>query len=627
MSKFEKKPSIYYKDLNVSAKIKNTVVKKDKKTDEVIKESFDDSKIKAKDSQYKSNLNKELYMKVKSNNIKEEDYLKIEDFPEPDLEFVQLYSQITYDIKESLDIFNNEIKNININVNEYDNISKGRPIEEMVEETYSYRKGQKEEMLEEICCFKKLFKLWRPVLGDGNCFYRSVIFCWLEYIIFNRKIVILKMFMVNLYKKFDITYYRNNEFPEDLKEQYFTDEKYVALPFLQLIIEHIEKNNIKEAYLILLKAFNNTIFDRIMIFYLRYLIYEYIEKNQEKLLSKEFPVLLGNLLPNDYETEDGKFLYKKYFYEHLLKYKDYAEKLPIYLIPYILKVNLNLVYYNFSNESFIRNKIFPCNLPNKDQKKDTISVLYRLIHYDICYTKEYYNTFKEYLELYCNSIADLKNIDSNDIIQKEKIFSYNPQGSLIFSRKKVKKPSYNENNNKKIKELTSNIITYGITNKNRSLEKCFICDKYIENYEQNNEILPCKCFISFCTDECKENYYKCLVLLFNSMKIDINLKCGICGKDITRITILDNLDNFILKKDVKNALKNKMFEFFNNNCCNCLKTINSNIKYNKKKCKGDLTKLLDTKKFEHKMCEECCKEKNNVELCKICNIYHSTLVE
>ena len=29
MSKFEKKPSIYYKDLNVSAKIKNTVVKKD----------------------------------------------------------------------------------------------------------------------------------------------------------------------------------------------------------------------------------------------------------------------------------------------------------------------------------------------------------------------------------------------------------------------------------------------------------------------------------------------------------------------------------------------------------------------------------------------------------------------
>ena len=51
-----------------------------------------------------------------------------------------------------------------------------------------------------------------------------------------------------------------------------------------------------------------------MIFYLLYLIYEYIEKNKEKLYSKDFPVLLRNLLPSQYETENKKFLYKEYYF-------------------------------------------------------------------------------------------------------------------------------------------------------------------------------------------------------------------------------------------------------------------------------------------------------------------------
>lgn len=51
-----------------------------------------------------------------------------------------------------------------------------------------------------------------------------------------------------------------------------------------------------------------------MIFDLLYLIYEYIEKNKEKLYSKDFPALLRNLLPSQYETENKKFLYKEYYF-------------------------------------------------------------------------------------------------------------------------------------------------------------------------------------------------------------------------------------------------------------------------------------------------------------------------
>jgi hypothetical protein len=42
-----------------------------------------------------------------------------------------------------------------------------------------------------------------------------------------------------------------------------------------------------------------------MIFYFRYLLYEYIKLNGYKLYSKEFSVKIGNLLPSEYETESG----------------------------------------------------------------------------------------------------------------------------------------------------------------------------------------------------------------------------------------------------------------------------------------------------------------------------------
>ena len=53
----------------------------------------------------------------------------------------------------------------------------------------------------------------------------------LEYIIFNRKAEILEIFKVHLYEKFDKKYSNNNEFPEGLKEQYFTEEKLVSILF------------------------------------------------------------------------------------------------------------------------------------------------------------------------------------------------------------------------------------------------------------------------------------------------------------------------------------------------------------------------------------------------------------
>ena len=79
-------------------------------------------------------------------------------------------------------------------------------------------------------------------------------------------------------------------------------------------------------------------------------------------------------------------------------------------------------------------------------------------------------------------------------------------------------------------------------------------------------------------------------------------------------------------ENVKNALKNKMLEFYNNFCMNCLKQVNHDSTKSKiVKCKcPQLHKLLDTNKFDHRVCKDC--YKNYTGNCKICNIYHSRLV-
>ena len=641
-------------DLKEKNEFKSAYKNKEKISDQAIQESFNDNKIKPSDQQFQSNLNGEMYSKLKSNEIKEEDnlYLKIEDFPENSIMESFIYSEARDKINCLVPIYEKELNSIGINGFKRENIYKGKGVETMVEETYGYDKYLKNQMTEEICYLKRIMNSWRRVAGDGNCFYRSVIFSWLEYLIFNKKITILQIVMANIYTKFEPNYIKNKELPTYLKKQFITEERFVALTILEIIISQLTKNQIKEAYLTLIKAFNITrVFDRIMIFYLRYLLYEYISDNKDKLFKKDFPVLLGNLLPQEYEKEDGTFLYKEYFINDLLKFYTCAEKLAVYLVPFILKVNLNIVFYYFGNECDIENKFFSCELPNKDKKKDTLNVLYRKAHYDISYNKEFYNDFQPLLDIY----SDLKMayqidyyvVDLNTIRQKEKELNesepYNPQVSVIFNRKlfekkKKEKEQQKQNEAKKEEkkeiynsfdiidimenELNGDIIIDKIT-KSHSINKCFICEKDLKNNDIK-ENLPCKCNICFCSDKCKEKYYKSLALFFKNMEFGFNKKCGNCGNNISRTSFLENinLDN----ENVKNALKNKMLEFYKKYCMNCLVAITPEKQYKILKCKcPQLHKLLDTNKFEHRLCQECfnCNTGN----CKICNLYHSRLVK
>lgn len=631
------------KELKERNELKSAYKKQELMTNESIREGFDESKIKATDIQLQSNLNNENYEKLKSNEVKEEDlYLKIEDFPDNPISDIFFYEQAIDKIRPMISMIEEELKGINLKNLRWNNIAKGKRLEVMVENTYGFDKYLKDQMIEELCFLKRVINSWRGVAGDGNCFYRSVIFSWLEYLIFNKKVNILKIVISNLYVKFDVSYEKTKTIPIELKKYFTTEEKYIAITLLEIIIRFIEKDNIEEAYITLIKGFNVTrTFDRIMILYLRFLLYEYISDNKDRLFKKDFPVLLGNLLPQEYETPDGKFLYNDYFMKDLLKFYTCAEKLAVYLVPFILKVNLNIVFYYFGKDCDIENKFFSCELPNNEKKLDTINVLFRKAHYDVCYFTEYYNRYQKLLNIYFSLNTkfheDFYLLDPIDVMKKEKILNkeipYDENKSVLFNRllyEKQKNEKNQKKNEKKDKAEENKIDTNdvkkfskyiydGIMN-NKSSNFCFICNKDISK-EDIKEILPCNCTIKFCSNECKNNYYKYLSVFFKTMDLGINIKCGKCNNIINRTKFLENFN--IQDENVKKALKSKILEFFNMYCMNCLNQIGDNAKTIKCKC-PQLHKLLDSNKFEHKLCKQC-RDKSTGN-CKICNLYHSRLI-
>ena len=184
--------------------------------------------------------------------------------------------------------------------------------------------------------------------------------------------------MTKLYTKFDPSNPKIKNLPDKIKIQFLTQEKIIAITILEIIIRLLKINKVEQAYITLIKAYNATrVFDRVMIFYIRYLIYEYICDNQDKLFKKAFPILLGYLLPKVYQRPDGTFSYNDYFTNDLLIYFTCADRLAVYLIPYVLKINLNIIFYYPGIQCNIETKFIPCELLYKDKKADTITLLYR----------------------------------------------------------------------------------------------------------------------------------------------------------------------------------------------------------------------------------------------------------
>ena len=224
----------------------------------------------------------------------------------------------------------------------------------MVEQTYYHKSKPKEQLEEETCFLSKVINGWRRVAGDGNCFYRSTVYSWLEYLVFNSRTDILRYIVI------DLGMNMSKCIGPFLKPKYF--DPITAITILNCIIEQLSDQNgvdvhtkVKRAYTTLFHAFQlkDKSFDLTMIMYLRYLLYKFINENKNKCFSREFPVLLGNLLPAKFEDSNGNFLFERYFETDLLKPNTCAEKIAVFITPYVLRINLNIVMYDYSDKTDI----------------------------------------------------------------------------------------------------------------------------------------------------------------------------------------------------------------------------------------------------------------------------------
>jgi hypothetical protein len=203
--------------------------------------------------------------------IKAEDCLEIEDH-----DFTDIFS-IENDYQRAVNELTNEYSSSNLKsnlkeMNRYDalrdstrNISPINLIENMVESTYSYDRNLKEDIAEEICYLKKIACLWRPIGGDGNCFYRSVMFAYLENLIFQKDIIMLKKITAEIYTKFNPNYSNTKKLPYSIRNVFDKINKDLVISILNIIIEELdtislfpklEKEIIKNSYDIFVKAFN-----------------------------------------------------------------------------------------------------------------------------------------------------------------------------------------------------------------------------------------------------------------------------------------------------------------------------------------------------------------------------------
>jgi hypothetical protein len=372
-------------------------------------------------------------------------YLIPQDYSSDDFfEVQEKYDKIVYNFttnENTVKIFN-QLKEINpySGLNDLSlipNISPSNSIENLVESTYAYDPKLKYQMAEEICYVKILYNKWRRIGGDGNCFYRSVMFGYLENLIFDKNILALQRIVTELVEKFDPEYLNTKNLPIEIKDPLLKIDRRLIVTIFRIIIDILDKpgkDSINEALTCLTKSFNfSKVFDMAMILYLRYKLYEFILKNKENYFSQDFPIKLGNLLPFQYETEEGKFLYDNFFKEDLLKLYTYAEKIAIYLTPFVIKMNLRVLFYDYGSDCNIQTKHFTCYLKDKQ----TLDILYRKAHYDIIYSKIYDQKYFEYIDHFKSLNNKLYIVDDNLIsyYMKNEMRSVDLKQSKIFDMK------------------------------------------------------------------------------------------------------------------------------------------------------------------------------------------------
>ena len=417
-----------------------------------------------------------------------EQHLMIRKLPDiTDEKYNEMKNKIINDI-DTLSKLYDYMNNININYkNPKSNISIGgiSPLSYLIETFFNLDKEKEKEINYKYNILRPYIYNYRTIYGDGNCFYRAVIFRYLEILILNKSIKILQNFIYDVVLSFssDILQQRRIILNEDIKPE-------LTFKILFIIVDLLKKDMITEAHQILFKGFSTCRkFDYALVLYFRYILYDYIKKNENKIYLESFPILIGNLLPSQYETNDGKFLFDLFYENFLLKFYKDAEKIVIYLTPFVLGIELDIVVFDIEGEILQK---FIYEGKSEIKTTDIITLLNKKNHYEIIYTESDEKNNKKYFEIFENNIKpNILNItqtneNDNNTYNDDNDFRLLKTDGFNSSEKIENNDNFNNNENNNInsddKENNNNDKEINIDNKsNNDKEK-----NNIDNENQNN---------------------------------------------------------------------------------------------------------------------------------------------
>ena len=570
-------------------------------------------------------------------NINKNDFLKVRKIKKiSENDFLTLKNEIIG--MENLDLLYEDIINCNyLPLNEIDfsaNVGCILPFSSLVESLFNSNIITIEEMNYRYELFKKYIFNYRPIKGDGNCFYRAIIFRYFEIVILNKKIELLKNIISEMYESFN-----SNEIRSRLRVKYnFIINTRLVLHIMIIILNLLEEGRISDAHYFYVKTIViEDSFDYGLIIYFRYIFYLYIKQNENKIYLEDFAIKIGNLLPSNYETNEGMFLFNKFYYLYLLSMFTDAEKIIIHLTPFVLGINLDVIIFNDNEDKTIKNMIFSgkCEYNFNEEK---LFVLNINGHYELLYSEDdnikNKDIFKEYINDYYydmskeqvpknyknNGNQDVKNVKEKDNCENNTMIESSSQSqkkNLIFNND-IENNQINEE-----RELKNKNETVEINNKykvqikiiNKSAQKPQKPFLFEEEKKEEDNIISEKIKYS----EQKDTNYQNLIKNKNNDENNNSNK-----KDNNESNIIDNnQENKQININRVNLIEKMDKEVDNNkNIINEQKITNKNELANDNLNSETKKNIKEYSKSREEKCESCLKnyikKNNNIIFNNIC---------
>lgn len=200
---------------------------------------------------------------------------------------------------------------------------------------------------------------------------------------------------------------------DEMKQYYTVTKDIVITPEsvvynLFMILYLLRQHRVSNAYMYFLYCVNNmSAFDYGLILYFRYKIKQYIQQNEKKHFSKDFDVLIGTLLPEQYGI-DNDFFFDLFYTDFLLKNFIDAEKIVIYIVPYILQLKINVIVNDDQFEGDDNKLLVFDYVAEGSHSKEEITLILRKNHFNIGYTEAESKVLQEVFNHYNTILVNPK---------------------------------------------------------------------------------------------------------------------------------------------------------------------------------------------------------------------------